>query len=211
MIEIAILGGGFLLAVLWMDLMFDVQVLRHRAAGGDLPEEVLASIAGYYRRVTTLARPMGHAIGAVMIVTLAAVAMEIVRGPSWLGLVSLPFCGGPIGLALGRVVPNAVRLGARADPPSVQSALARGICRDHVFCLASIAAFVAIQAAAALCAGPDSLARGAWICPSSSFRAAAIRCCSSVSSAGAGRNGTSSTDDTARTLRRRSRRAAHRT
>jgi hypothetical protein len=196
MIEIAILGGGFLLAVLWMDLMFDVQVFRHRAAGGDLPEEVLASIAGYYRRVTTLASPMGHAIGAVMIVTLAAVALEIVRGPSWLGLVSLPFCGGPIGLALARVVPNAVRLGTRADPPSVQSALARGICRDHVFCLASIAAFVAIQAAAALCAAPDSLARGAWICPSSSFRAAATRCCSSVSSAGAGRNGTSSTDDT---------------
>src|SRR5262249_22775929 len=50
MIEIATLGGGFLLAVLWMDLMFDVQVLRHRRDRGDLPEDVLASIAGYYRR-----------------------------------------------------------------------------------------------------------------------------------------------------------------
>ncbi len=149
MTEIAILGGGFLLAVLWMDLMFDVQVLRHRA--GDLPEEVLDSIAGYYRRVTTLARPMGHAIGGVMMLTLASVATEIVSGPRWLGLVSLPLCGAPIGLALGRVLPNAVRLGARSDPSSVQSSLARGICRDHLFCLASIAAFVAIQLAAALC------------------------------------------------------------
>ena len=32
-------GAGFLLAVLWFDLMFDVQVLRHRGPG-DLPEPV---------------------------------------------------------------------------------------------------------------------------------------------------------------------------
>jgi hypothetical protein len=146
MIEIAILGGGFLLAVLWMDLMFDVQVLRHRVA--DLPEDVLASIAGYYRRVTTLAQPMGHAIAAVMVLMLVAVGAEIVRGPTAFGLASLPFCAGPIGLALARVVRNAIRLGARADPPAVQSALARGICRDHFLCLASIAIFVAIQLAA---------------------------------------------------------------
>lgn len=42
--------GGFLFAILWMDLIFDVQVLRYRAA--DLPEPVLASIAGF-----TTARP----------------------------------------------------------------------------------------------------------------------------------------------------------
>jgi hypothetical protein len=147
MIEIATFGGGFLLAVLWMDLMFDVQVRRHRT--GDLPEAVLASIAGYYRRVTTLARPMGHAIAAVMVLTLASVAAQIIRGPRALGLASLPFCAGPIGLALARVVRNAVRLGARSDPPPVQSALARGICRDHLLCLASMAIFVALQLAAA--------------------------------------------------------------
>ena len=33
-------GAGFLLAVLWFDLMHDVQVLRHRH--GDAPEEALA-------------------------------------------------------------------------------------------------------------------------------------------------------------------------
>src|ERR1043166_2149382 len=42
--------GGFLLAVLWMDLMFDVQVLPHRTP--ELPEPVVSSIAAYYRRVT---------------------------------------------------------------------------------------------------------------------------------------------------------------
>ena len=47
-------GAGFLLAVLWFDLMFDVQVIGHR--GAVLPEAVLASIAAYYARVTTRAR-----------------------------------------------------------------------------------------------------------------------------------------------------------
>ena len=37
-------GAGFLLAVLWFDLMFDVQALR--TPGPELPEPVLASIAG---------------------------------------------------------------------------------------------------------------------------------------------------------------------
>ena len=36
-------GAGFLLAVLWFDLMFDVQALRHRDR--DLPEDVLSSTA----------------------------------------------------------------------------------------------------------------------------------------------------------------------
>jgi len=51
----------------------------------------------------------------------------------------------PIGLAMARVFPNAVRLGARTGSLDEQSALARGIFADHAFCLASILVFVAIQ------------------------------------------------------------------
>ena len=58
-------GAGFLLAVLWFDLMFDVQVLRHRI--GDEPDETLASIAAYYRRVTTAARPMNRLVMTAML------------------------------------------------------------------------------------------------------------------------------------------------
>src|SRR5689334_17178176 len=54
--------GGFLFAVLWMDLIFDVQVLRHRKAPTELPEVVLASIAAYYHRATTTSRPMNRLI-----------------------------------------------------------------------------------------------------------------------------------------------------
>jgi hypothetical protein len=42
-------GAGFLPAVRWFDLMFDVQALPHR--GRELPEPTPASIAGYYRCV----------------------------------------------------------------------------------------------------------------------------------------------------------------
>lgn len=147
---IAAACAGFLVAVLWMDLMFDVQVLRHRGAGGELPEPVLASIAGYYRRVTTDAWPMSYLIAAVMLAGVAAVLALVSRGPLLAGAVSVVLLAGPVALAAIRVVPNAVRLGSRADPPAVQSALARGICRDHLLCLASVLAFVALQAAIAM-------------------------------------------------------------
>ena len=142
--------GGFLLAVLWMDLLFDVQVLRHRR-DATLPEPVLASIAAYYRRVTTDARPLGHLVGTVMAVALIALAAQIAAGatPRWIAWASLPLAAGPIALAAARVVPHAVRLGARADGAAQQSALARAICRDHLLCLAGIAGFVALQLCAA--------------------------------------------------------------
>ena len=144
--------GGFLLAVLWMDLMFDVQVLRHRQRGGELSESVLASIAAYYRRVTTTARPMGHLVGAAMATTLVTLSVQLIlgHGPRWLALASLLLCGPPILLAVLRVVPNAVRLGARSDSALKQSELARSICRDHLLCFSGILGFVALQLCSAL-------------------------------------------------------------
>ncbi len=141
-----LIGAAFLTAVLWMDLMFDVQTLRHPARDGDVPEPVLASIAAYYRRVTTDAFPMGHLVGTMMLVTLVATVMQLVRGtaPLALRLAPLILVGAPVLLAALRVLPAAVRLGARTDPPAVQSALARAICRDHLVCFVAMVAFVAI-------------------------------------------------------------------
>lgn len=141
--------GGFLLAVLWFDLMFDVQVWRH--PDGDLPESVLASIAAYYRRVTTEARPMSHAVALVMTIGVLALIWQWVTGRAATSVIvgSLLLAGVPIVLALSRILPSAARLGSRRDPIAVQSALARAIWRDHVFCLVAIVAFLALQLAAA--------------------------------------------------------------
>ncbi len=140
-------GAGFLLAVLWFDLMFDVQV-RGRP-DGDLPEPVLASIAGYYRRVTTDASPMNRLIAAVMLVTLGAIGVQALAGdtPGWVSVVSAAAALTGIGLAASRTVPRAVRLGGRRDPASVQSTLARSVLRDHLVCLAAIATLLVVQLA----------------------------------------------------------------
>jgi hypothetical protein len=138
-------GGGFLLAVLWFDLMFDVQVLGHRDS--ELPETSLSSIAAYYARVTTAARPMNRLIAAIMLATIAAVVVEIANGdvPTLVAWVSLALAVAPIALVAARTVPNAVRLGARRDTIARQSALARSLCREHLLCLASIASLIALQ------------------------------------------------------------------
>ena len=149
MIALTTAGAGFLLAVLWFDLMFDVQVLGQRER--ELPEQLLASISAYYRRVTTAARPMNRVIAAVMLATLAAIVAEIAKAdvaPA-LGWGSLALAAAPISLAAARTVPSAVRLGARTDSAARQSALARSICREHLLCLAAIAALLALQLAAA--------------------------------------------------------------
>jgi len=70
-------GAGFLLAVLWFDLMFDVQTRKH--ADNPLPPEILASISAYYRRVTTEAYPMNRLVALVMVLTLVAIVAQIVK------------------------------------------------------------------------------------------------------------------------------------
>ena len=142
-------GAGFLLAVLWFDLMFDVQAARLRPP--ELPEGVLASIAGYYRRVTTAARPMNRLIAAVMVGTIAAVIVQLAQGdaPRWAAAVSLALTVAPITLAAVHTVPSAVRLGARSDTIVRQSRLARSILRDHLLCIAAIAVVLVLQLALA--------------------------------------------------------------
>ena len=128
--------------------MFDVQVLGQSQT--PLPEPVLASIAAYYARVTTAARPMNRLIAATMLATLAAVIAELAQGlePAWAAWASLLLALSPILLAGIRTVPGAVRLGTRADGPEHQSRLARSILREHLFCFSSIAALIALQLAA---------------------------------------------------------------
>jgi hypothetical protein len=141
--------SGFLLAVLWMDLIFDVQVLAHRNAADDLPEAVLASIAGYYHRATTTSRPMSWLIALVMVILLGALGLRAAQGhdPGWLLAVSAPLAGVPILLALIHTVPNAVRLGNRVDSPGEQTRLARSICRDHLLCVGCMLVFLVLWVA----------------------------------------------------------------
>ena len=136
--------GGFLIAVLWMDLMFDVQVLRKR--DDVLPAPVLDSIAAYYRRVTTGASPMGRLVGVVMAAGIATAIVQLAIGPArWVSALSLLLCAPPVVLAQTRIFPAAARLGAQQDTPETQTRLAREICHSHLICLAAMIALTALQ------------------------------------------------------------------
>jgi hypothetical protein len=137
---------GFLIAVLWFDLMFDVQVIPHRRAA-HVPDDVVASIAAYYRRVTTEASPMGKLISLVMAMLVGLLVWQAARGGTagWVSAASLVGSATAIVLALTRAVPHAVRLGQRTDTPAAQSDLARGILRDHLVFLALMVGVFVIQ------------------------------------------------------------------
>jgi len=125
--------------------MFDIQARRR--GEGDVPEDALASIAAYYARVTTAARPMNRLVALAMVATLAAIVVQLARGGGWVAWGSLALVVGAVGIAGGHTVPAAVRLGTRGDPVDVQSALARSILRDHVGCFAAIGSVIVLQLA----------------------------------------------------------------
>jgi len=138
-------GAGFLIAVLWFDLMFDVQTRKH--IGDTLPTEVLSSLSAYYRRVTIEAWPMNRLIAVVMGLTLLAIVAEIAQNADhwWVAWVSLAAAASAIGLARARTVPNAVQLGRAADSRDMQTRLARSIFRDHLYCLAAMVVLLGLQ------------------------------------------------------------------
>jgi hypothetical protein len=135
--------AGFLLAVLWFDLMFDVQVAR---AESPAPAAV-ESIGRYYRRVTTDARPMNLLVALAMLATLVAVVVELADEATAARWVSLGLIVGPVLLARARTVSNAVTLGAATDAPAAGHQRARAVLRDHVACFACITVLVTIQLA----------------------------------------------------------------
>jgi len=110
-----------------------------------LPPEVLASISAYYRRVTTDA--VNRLVALVMILTLLAIAAEIVEGANlwWIGWGSMVLAGSGVIPTLTRTVPNARRLGSGQDSAEKQSALARAIYRDHRFSLAHMSLVLGLQ------------------------------------------------------------------
>lgn len=140
-------GLGFLLAVLWFDLMFDVQTRRHDEEA--LPAEVLASISAYYRRVTTDAAPMNRLVALMMLVVLGSILAEIfadeISGIWTWGSLALAIFG--FAVTRMRTLPNAIRLGQAGDPPELQSQLARSVFRDHAFGFARTLLLLAVQLA----------------------------------------------------------------
>lgn len=144
--QIITAANGFLIAVLWFDLMFDVQVLKD-VGESQVSDERLDSIAAYYHRVTTTATPMGRLVALVMLTLVTGLVVQAVQGDVdvWVSVVSFVAAAVGIGLAGVRVFGRAKRLGWRTDSLEVQSALAGSIFRDHIVCLAAMVTLLAAQ------------------------------------------------------------------
>ena len=143
-------GAAFLISVLWFDLMFDVQTRKHE--GDTLPAEVLASISAYYRRVTIEAWPMNRLIAVVMLLTVLAIVIEIVRNADhwWLAWISLVAAASAIGLARFRTIPNAARLGRAARSVEEQTICPRDLSRSYLLSGGHESLVLGLQLAAAL-------------------------------------------------------------
>lgn len=127
-------SAGFLLAVLWFDLMHDV------LARGEVSDDDLTTIQRYYRRVTTEAFPMNRLVLVAMLCLLAALVAELVGDsvPRWAPIASLVLAVPPIVLSR-KVVRMAKALSTAAE--------AKTILRDHVFCLACMTGVLVVQLA----------------------------------------------------------------
>lgn len=89
---------------------------------------------------------MSRLIAVAMAILLGALIFQAARGhdPGWLIVMSAGLAGFPVMLAMTHTVPDAVRLGHRADGPTEQSRLARSICRDHLWCSGCMLAFLVL-------------------------------------------------------------------
>jgi hypothetical protein len=138
---------GFMLAVLYIDLMFDVTAVPYRREKTTLPKEVLDPITLYYGRITQ--NP--YVLMFVMLTTTICLVAEIMYAlvPRWVGyasliLMALAMLGGSL-----KVIPSAQRLGSRRDPADTQTSLVHGMLPAHIFLLVCILLLAIIQFTAA--------------------------------------------------------------
>ncbi len=134
---------GFMLAVLYIDLMFDVMAVPHRRTGKTLPKEVLDPITRYYGRITQ--NP--YVLMFVMLTTTICLVMEIVYdlAPRWAAYSSLVLMGLAVVAGTAKVIPTAQRLASGKDPEDRQTGLIHSMFPSHVFLLICILLLTAIQ------------------------------------------------------------------
>ncbi len=134
---------GFMIAILYIDLMFDVSAVPYRRTNAPLPGHVMDMVASYYRNITR--NP--YLLMFVMLTATLCIVAEIVYNlvPRWVGYSSLGFMG--IGMVGGvvKVIPTAQRLAAGKDPEDTRTRLVHSMFPSHVVLLISILMLALVQ------------------------------------------------------------------
>ena len=134
---------GFMMAVLYIDLMFDVSAAPYRKSNAPLPKAVLDPITHYYGRITQ--NP--YVLMFVMLTTTLCIGSEILynSAPRWASYSSLFLMGLSMMTGTLKVIPTAQRLGAGTDPEDVRTRMIHGMLPFHLILMVNIIALTAIQ------------------------------------------------------------------
>ncbi|MCP4201231.1 MAG: hypothetical protein GY769_04780 [bacterium] len=133
---------GFCIAIIYIDLVFDVSVLLHRTRD-TLPASALAPITTYYRHVTK--NPW--LLIFVMTAALTCIVAEVVFGltSARVGYASLVIFAAIAVLAVARVIPGAQRLASGREGVKEQTRLARGLLVYHLVFLVLVLSLALLQ------------------------------------------------------------------
>ena len=134
---------GFMIAILYIDLKFDILSLPHRRAGGPIPAGVLRQIATYYGVVTKNPAVLMF----VMVTTLTCIVAEILYDlvPRWVGYSSVILIGLAMGVGIIKVIPTARRLAIDKDSADERTRIAHVMFRSHIFLLTAILLLALLQ------------------------------------------------------------------
>jgi hypothetical protein len=134
---------GFMLAVLYIDLMFDVSAVPYRRTGAPIPAEVVESIASYYRRITQNPYVLMFVMLTATLCIVAQIVYDLV--PRWAGYSSLVLMAVAMLAGAGKVIPAAQRLAAGKDAEDTRTRLVHSMFPGHVALLISILLLALVQ------------------------------------------------------------------
>ena len=134
---------GFMIAVLYIDLQFDLLALPYRRGRRPLPADVLESIARYYRCITK--NP--YLLMFVMLTTVVGLVSEVMYDlvPRWAGYSSLVLMGVTMATGTIKIIPTAQRLAAGKDPVDEQTRMVYSIFPFHLLVLTTVLLLAAVQ------------------------------------------------------------------
>ncbi len=124
---------GFFIAVLYMDLVFDISALPYRNSKSSLPKEILEPIVMYYAYITK--NP--YLLVFCLLTAAGSIAAQIVfhQVKPAVGYASAVLIGSIMMLGMVKVIPAAQRLASRKDDAEKQSKIVRGLFPSHVVIL----------------------------------------------------------------------------
>jgi hypothetical protein len=138
---------GFMICILYTDLVFDVSALPFRNTKANLPKDVLDPIITYYRYITK--NPW--LLIFVMLTAATSIGAQIMFGmvPASVGYASAALMAMVMLLGVLKVIPAAQRLAAGKDTEDRQTGLVHSLFPYHILLLILVLSLTYLQFSAA--------------------------------------------------------------